>query len=298
MASLHSTGPSLPQTAGPEDPLAIVCGGGAVPIAVAEAVKRRGRPVVLFPVRGWADPVAVAPYRHHWMALVQAGRFERLARMERCRDVVFVGTAVRPPLLSLRFDWTTLMLLPRLYRSYRGGDDHLLSSIARTCEDRGFHILGAHEVAPEILMPAGNVGSLAPTSRDLADIARGRALLRAIGPFDVGQAVVVADNHVIAVEAAEGTDGMLARIAELRAGGRVSTPVGVGALVKAPKPDQDRRIDLPTIGPTTVTEAARAGLAGVAVAAGSAIIAEPAEVAKAADAARVFVYGFDDRLLP
>ena len=116
-------------------------------------------------------------------------------------------------------------------------------------------------------------------------------LIAALGPFDVGQAAVVADNHVLAVEAAEGTDNMLARIAELRCQGRVTTPPGVGVLVKAPKPGQDRRFDLPSIGPRTIEGAARAGLAGVAVAAGSTIIAEAAEVIAAADRENIFVAG-------
>jgi DUF1009 family protein len=116
-----------------------------------------------------------------------------------------------------------------------------------------------------------------------------------MGPFDVGQGAVVAANHVLAVEAAEGTDGMLARIAELRERGRIPTPAGSGVLVKAPKPGQDRRFDLPAIGPRTVAEAKRAGLAGIAVVAGSTIIAEPGEVARAADAANIFVYGIPDR---
>ena len=116
-------------------------------------------------------------------------------------------------------------LLPAIWRGYRGGDDHLLSGIARIFHDHGFRIVGAHEVAPEILMPEGRIGSLAPSERDRADIARGLALLRAIGPFDVGQAAVVAANHVLGVEAAEGTDGLLARIAQLR--GRIPTEPGV-----------------------------------------------------------------------
>ena len=130
--------------------------------------------------------------------------------------------------------------------------------------------------------------------RDTADIARGLALLRAIGPFDVGQAVVVADNQVLAVEAVDGTDNMLERIAELRARGRVATGKGAGVLIKAPKPSQDRRLDMPAIGPRTVEAAARAGLAGIAVVAGSTIIAEPQQVARAADAAKLFVYGIDE----
>ena len=164
-------------------------------------------------------------------------------------------------------------------------------------EEQGFRLVGAHEVAPEILVPEGAMRRAAlPAERDRKDIARALALLHATGPFDVGQAVVVADQHVLALEAIEGTDDMLARIAALRANGRISTPVGVGVLVKAPKPGQDRRFDLPTIGPRTVEEAARAGLAGLAIVAGHTIIAEPALVARAADAAGLFVIGLRDDL--
>jgi len=194
----------------------------------------------------------------------------------------------------MRLDWTTFRLLPAVWRAYRGGDDHLLSGLAQLFQGLGFRLVGAHEVAPEILVPRGNIGTFGPGPRDLADIARGFALLRAIGPFDVGQAVVVADNQVLAAEAVDGTDNMLERIAELRERGRVATGKGVGVLIKAPKSTQDRRLDMPAIGPRTVEAAARAGLAGIAVLAGSTIIAEPQQVARAADAAKLFVYGIDE----
>src|SRR5689334_20150676 len=134
-----------------DSPLAVIAGGGAIPLAVADAAQRAGRRVVMFPVRGWADPKAMEQFTRYWLALVQAGRFLRYARKEGCRDVVFVGTATRPPFSSLRIDWTTLRLLPRIVRAYRGGDDHLLSTVAQAFEDHGFRIVGAHEVAPEIL---------------------------------------------------------------------------------------------------------------------------------------------------
>ena len=283
----------LPTPTVTEGPLAMIVGGGSIPIAVADAVGRRGRRVVLFPVRGWADPAAVEKFRHYWIAPVQAGLFRRHAQAEGCRDVVFVGAALRPPFRSLRIDWLTLRLLPRIARAYRGGDDHLISGIARIFEDYGFRIVAPHEVAPEILMPVGAIGSRTPSERDQGDIARALALLAATGPFDMGQGAVVAGNQVLAAEAAEGTDAMLARVAELRARGRIAAPPGTGVLVKAPKPHQDRRFDLPAIGPQTVEGAARAGLAGIAVVAGSSIVAEPAAVATAADAARVFVVGID-----
>src|SRR5262245_31784109 len=194
------------------DPVAIVCGGGSLPATVAEVLIAQGRGVVMFPLHGWADATLVAPYRHHWIHIGGLGRFFRLARSEGCRDLVLIGTLVRPPIRHLRLDFQTLRVMPRIIRAYRGGDDHLLSGVGRILEDYGFRLLGAHEIAPQILARAGQLGRFAPSARDEADIARALALLAAIGPFDVGQAAVVANGHVLAVEAAEGTDHMLAHL--------------------------------------------------------------------------------------
>jgi DUF1009 family protein len=281
---------AAPADAG-EGPLAIICGGGALPFAVADAVMRRGRAVVLFPVRGWVDPETVARYPHHFIDIGRYGRFHRQAKAAGCRDLVMIGTVLRPALRDIRFDWEALRELPNVIRMFRGGDNHLLSILARLFEKRGFRFVGAHEVAPEILMPQGTIGRREPSARDRDDVARGVALLSALGRFDVGQAVVIADNYVLAIEAAEGTDRMLARIAELRSEGRVRSPAGTGVLVKIPKPGQDRRFDLPAIGPATVAGAARAGLAGIAVMASATIVAEPAEVGAVADRAGIFVTG-------
>ena len=274
-----------------EGPLAIFCGGGSLPLAIADSVAARGRPVVLFPLHGAADPSGLARHPHHWLYIGQSNKFKRLARAAGCRDVVFIGSIVRPSLWQIRLDFTTMMQFPRVIAAFRGGDDHLLSNVARMFERHGFRLLGAHEVAPEILMPEGALGRTQPNDRDRADIVLGLDYLRASGPFDIGQAVVVAGKHVLAVEAAEGTDAMLARVADMRASGRVRAPTGSGVLVKAPKPGQDRRFDLPSIGPRTVEGAAHAGLAGIAVAAGSTIVAEPERLIAAADRANVFVIG-------
>jgi DUF1009 family protein len=276
------------------DPVAVVCGGGSLPATVADALVGQGRGVVMFPLHGWADPAAVERFRHHWIHIGQLGRFSRLARSEGCRDLVLIGTLVRPTIRQLRLDIETLRVMPRIIRAYRGGDDHLLSGIGRILEDYGFRLVGAHEVAPQILAPLGHVGRFAPTPRDETDITRGLALLAATGPFDVGQAAVVADGRVLAVEAAEGTDHMLAHIAEMRRGGRIRSAAGTGVLVKAPKPSQDRRFDLPTVGPSTVEHIAAAGLAGLAVVAGGVIIVEPARVMALADKANIFVAGVRD----
>ena len=274
-----------------ESPLAIICGGGSLPFAVADAARRAGWTVILFAIEGWADTAAVARYQHHWVGLGQFGRFRRLARAAGCREVVCIGTVLRPSVSTLRPDWATVRLLPRLYRLFRGGDDHLLSGLGRIFEEHGFHLLGAHEIAPDILVPAGALGRREPSERDREDIARGFALIAAMGPFDVGQAAVIAERRVLAVEAAEGTDAMLERIRELRRLGRIRSPAGVGVLVKAPKPEQDRRLDLPSIGPTTIERTVAAGLGGVAVRAGEVIIVQPVTVAAAADQAGIFVVG-------
>ncbi len=283
--------PSTTWTASEHEPLAIICGGGSFPGAVAEAVVQRGRRPVMFGVKGWADPKAVERYAPPWIAIGQAGRLFRLARAENCREALFIGTLLRPPLWQIRLDWQTLRLLPRAARFFRGGDDRLLSGVASLFEEGGLRIIGLDDVAPEILVPGGVLGHYQPTARDNGDITCALKVIAALGPFDVGQAVIVSDNHVLAVEAAEGTDNMLMRVAELRKQRRVTSPEGRGVLVKAPKPGQDRRFDLPAIGRQTVENVARAGLAGLAVAAGSTIIAEIAEVIATADRSRVFLVG-------
>lgn len=272
-------------------PLALVCGGGSLPLAVAEFAAARGRKVMLFPVRGAAKASDFTNRPHYWLYPGQIGKFTRIARAAGCREVAFIGSLVRPALWQIRPDLAALMLLPRIAAAFRGGDDHLMRNASRVLEERGFRLLGAHEVAPEILVPAGSLGRVQPSDRDRDDITLGFDYLHAAGPFDLGQAVVVAGRHVLAVEAAEGTDEMLARVAELRRNGRLRGGAGTGVLVKAPKVGQDLRFDLPSIGPQTVAGVTAAGLAGMAVAAGSTIVAEPERLVQAADRANVFVLG-------
>jgi DUF1009 family protein len=282
---------SAAPTAGQVTPLAMICGGGSLPLAVADFVAARGRPVVLFPLHGAAEGTAVERFPHHWIHIGQVGKFLRLARAAGCRDLVFIGNLVRPSIWQVHPDLVGLSFLTRTLAAFRGGDNHLLSSMGKMMEQEGFRLLGAHEVAPEILVPEGTLGRVQVSERDRADIALGFDYLRATSPFDVGQAVVVANKHVLAVEAAEGTDQLLARVAELRANGRVRAPSGSGVLVKAPKRGQDLRYDMPSIGPLTVEGVARAGLAGIAVVGGSTIIAEPSTLVAAADRANIFVIG-------
>jgi hypothetical protein len=274
-----------------QGPLAIICGGGILPLTVADAVARRGRRVVLFPLHGFADAAAIHRYPHHWVGLGRLGRFRHLAMAEGCRDLVLIGAVTRPRLRQLRLDGLALRHLPAILRSFRGGDDHLLTGVTAMVESLGFRVVGVQDLTPEILVDEGALGRHTPSARDYSDIDRGLALLAATGPFDIGQAAVVADNRILAIEAAEGTDHMLDHVAALRRAGRIALSDRVGVLVKAPKSSQDMRLDLPSIGPKTIEGVVRAGLAGLAVMAGSTIVAEPGTVAAIADKNGIFVVG-------
>jgi UDP-2,3-diacylglucosamine hydrolase len=272
-------------------PVGVIAGGGAMPFAVAESLAKRGIAPVLFALRGACDPVRVEPFRHRWISVGQLGRATKLFREEGCRDLIFIGTLMRPALSEIRLDMKTLRVLGNVIRAFRGGDDHLLSGVGRILEQDGFRMVGIKDVAPDLLMPEGCITRAAPADSAGADIARGREVLAALGPFDIGQAAIVIDGHVVAVEDIEGTDGLLARVARLRADGRIRASSGRGVLVKAPKSGQDLRYDLPTVGPRTVEGAAKAGLAGIAVIAGNTLAAEPQAMIEAADANRLFVVG-------
>jgi DUF1009 family protein len=291
---IGSVSPSKPIAEPIAEPIAdttliIVCGSGPLPTAVADAAIGRGRGVFLIAIDGWADRLSVARYPHAWIKLGQLGRVWRLMRQAGARDFVCVGGLVRPSVRSLRLDWETVRLLPRLYRLFRGGDDHMLSGLGRMFEERGFRPVAAHDVAPDILLPEGALTRRQPSAQERVDAAYGLSLLDAMGPFDIGQAVVVSGRRVLAVEAAEGTDQMLSRVAELRANGRINLPAGTGILVKAPKPQQDRRFDLPSIGPKTVDLAVKASLAGIAVRSGGVIGVDPVAMTTAADAGGIFI---------
>ncbi|QDM16931.1 LpxI family protein [Tardiphaga sp. vice352] len=269
----------------------LIAGGGVLPFAVADSLKARGVTPILFALKGFCDPVAASRFRHHWVPLGRIGRLKSLMRDEHCRDLVFIGTLVRPALSEIRMDWGTLRAMRHILSAFRGGDDHLLTGIGRIFEDDGFRLLGIKDVAPDLLMPAGSLCRARPDAGAEADITKGLAVLGALSPFDIGQATVVIDGHVIGVEGIEGTDGLLARVAQLRAQGRIRARPGRGVLVKAPKSGQDLRFDMPTLGPQTIARAAEAGLAGIAIVAGNTIVAEPQQMVDAADAAGLFVTG-------
>jgi UDP-2,3-diacylglucosamine hydrolase len=235
--------------------------------------------------------VRLERFRHHWISVGELGRATQLLRSEGCHDLVFIGTLARPALSDIRLDWATLRVLPQVWASFRGGDDHLLSGVGRIFEREGFRMVGIKDVAPDLLTPEGCLTRAAPDAEASADIALAREVLAALSPFDIGQAAVVIDRHVVGVEDIEGTDGLLARIARLREQRRIRAKEGRGVLMKAPKRRQDLRFDLPTIGPRTIEGVAKAGLAGIAVVAGNTLLAEPQAMIERADESGLFVTG-------
>jgi UDP-2,3-diacylglucosamine hydrolase len=271
-------------------PLALVCGAGQFPLAVADAVTASGRPVYLIGVRGAADP-AIAKYPHGWIGMGRLGRMLALARKAGARDIVFVGAVPRPA-ASLDFipDFRFLKLMLRYLGS---GDNSMLTHFAADVERDGFKVRGVHEIAPGLILPAGVIGWHAPSPEAAAAAQLGLDVLDALGPFDIGQSVVVADKRVVAMEAAEGTDGMLARVAELRAAGRLRIATSRSVLVKTAKRGQDLRLDTPAIGLATVENVKAAGLAGIAVAAGQVMTPDLGALIAHADAAGLFVIGME-----
>ena len=152
-------------------PVGVIAGGGAMPFAVAESLKARGIAPVLFALRGACDADRVERFRHHWISVGQLGRATKLFRSEGCRDLIFIGTLLRPALSEIRLDWGTIRVLGRVLAAFRGGDDHLLSGIGRILEQDGFRMVGIRDVAPDILMPEGNIARAMPDAASTADIA-------------------------------------------------------------------------------------------------------------------------------
>lgn len=271
--------------------LGIIAGGGALPLAVADAVQAAGRKVFVLALKGCADET-VARFDHDWNSLGEVGRAFKLLRAHEVDEVLLAGKVARPRFSDLKLDTKGVMVLPKVVAAARKGDDALLNCMVKLFEDEGFGAIGVADAAPCLLAPEGALGRIVPSADHRADIATGIKVVRAMGALDIGQATAVCEGLVLAVEAAEGTDRMIARISELPDAIRGQPGKPRGVLVKAPKPQQDGKTDLPVIGTDTVRNVAAAGLAGIAVEAGSALILEREAVCAAADAAGVFVCGF------
>jgi len=269
--------------------IAVVAGGGMLPLLVTAALVRRGYSPVVFAIEGEADAKLCGLAPAHVIRWGEIGRFFRLAREASCREALFIGTiSRRPNFNAIRPDLGGLKFIPRILQLMRGGDDSLLVGVAGLLQEQGMLVVGPLDVAPELRLPMGClIGS--GVSDAMEDIHKAARAARRIGRLDVGQAAVAVGGEVVAVEDASGTDALLARVAAMRLEGLISAAGGV--LVKCMKPQQDPRLDVPTIGPVTAQHARRAGLYGVAGEAGRTLLAGRDETVEAFRRAGLFLFG-------
>jgi DUF1009 family protein len=264
--------------------LGIIAGGGAVPGQLIQAARSQGRDCFVLAIKNSTDPSLLEGVDHAWLRLGQLGSALALLHEKNVMDVVMSGPVRRPSLAEMRPDWRTARFFARIGLKALG-DDGLLSAIIGEFESEGFRVVGAHEVLGDLLAPPGLWGAVHPDDQAESDIKHGVKVAQGLGALDIGQSVVVQQGIVLGVEAIEGTDALLERVGGLRRAG------AGGVLVKLCKPGQDRRVDLPTVGPDTLKRAEAAGLRGIAVEAGAAIVVDLDKLVREADRAGMFVTG-------
>jgi DUF1009 family protein len=271
----------------PEQPraLGILAGGGTLPAQVAAAARAAGRAVFVVGLEGFVERGWLASWPHEIVRMGAAGRILTALRAHGCQDIVLIGPVRRPGFRDLRPDGEGTKILARIGRAIFAGDDGILAAVIKIFGEEGFRVIGAQDLLHEALAPAGLLTQTAPDATAMADIVRGIAVARALGAVDVGQGCIVQQGFVLAVEAVEGTDAMLSRC------GPLAHAAPGGVLVKVVKPGQERRADLPTLGPETVAGAVAAGLRGIAFEAGGAILVDRAAAIAAADKAGLFLLG-------
>jgi DUF1009 family protein len=272
--------------------LGLIAGGGNLPVEIAEHCQRSGRAVFVIRLKGFAD-AGLEQFTGAEVGLAELGKCFKALKRAGCQAVCLAGQVNRPDFSSLMPDFRGLAALPAAIAAARKGDDALLRMLVTEFEKEGFAVEGAHEVMDDLGIAAGPLGCVAPTPECHDDIAKAMEAARTIGGLDAGQAAVVCRGLVLALEAAEGTDAMLARVAELPQAlrGRPGAPLGV--LAKTPKPAQETRVDLPTIGPATVRAVASAGLAGIVGEAGRLLVLDRESVITLADELGVFIFGVE-----
>ncbi|WP_442958526.1 LpxI family protein [Phyllobacterium sp. CCNWLW11] len=272
---------------------AIVAGNGSLPVAVAASLRKQGANPLIVTIKGEADPELYAG-EHAEISIVELGGLMRILKAENITNVVLAGGIRHRPEFSaaLKPGNGNLVALYRFMRAFRLGDDGLLRAVISTIESYGFRVLGAHEVVPDILAPApGCITRKKPTQEGHENIEAARKAAILIGSLDIGQAAIAVGRRVVALEGVEGTDAMLQRVADLREAKRINRKGGV--LVKCAKPQQEVRADLPAIGVSTVENAVKAGLSGIAVEAGRTLILSYEDTLAAANAAGLFIQTFE-----
>lgn len=270
--------------------LALLAGGGVLPHLIAEAWHKdehgKEREVFIIAFRGFTDKEWVARYPHQWVRLGQLGKVLSVLTRQKIDTIVFAGHVRRPSLMQVRPDFEGLKMLWRL-KKQRLGDDALLRQLAETFQNKGIALVGADEILPQCLMPSGVITKETPSEDVQKDIRYATQVLKAWAALDQGQAIVVQQGLILGVEAIEGTDELIHRC------GTYKRPGAGPVLVKIKKPQQDRRLDMPTIGQQTIQNAIDAGFSGIAVEAGDALFLQPSQSLELANNHNLFVMGFD-----
>lgn len=276
-------------------PLGLIAGLGELPVAIAENAVSTGQGIYVLRLKGFEEP-RLAAYPGSVVGLGEVGTVIDRLKAAGCQDVVFAGNVSRPDFRNLKLDLKGIALLPKVIAEARRGDDALLRVLVSEFEKNGFRVIGSDAAHASLLAPEGHIAGPSPSARDLQDIEVAARVAAAAGALDIGQGCVVCDGLVLAVEAQEGTDEMLRRCANLPAAIRGSLTDRRGVLVKRPKPVQERRIDLPTTGVSTIELAAAAGLAGIAIEARGALMLNRPIMEKRAAELGVFIFGFPANL--
>lgn len=291
MPVMAGTEPSTAADEAGQGRIAVIAGGGALPVAVVRTLVARGDAPLVAVVEGEADDADYGGAERFSVSVEDLGPLLSRLRKERIGRVVLAGLIERRPrLLSIRWSFRLLAGLPRAAAGLLSGDDGLLRAVIGMMEANGIAVVGAHEIVPDLLTPEGVMTRARPSVSDQRDIEAAATAARAIGRLDIGQAAIAIGGRAVALEGIEGTDGLLARTAQMRGHGRLAGKAG-GVLVKCCKPQQDRRADLPAIGPQTIEGAKAAGLAGIALDAGASFILDFSQTVAFADREGLFVVG-------
>ena len=271
--------------------LGVIAGNGALPGLVVEAARKQGYEVCVIGIINAYDPMLEI---HHEAHLQRLGKTLSIIKKNNCTEVVIVGGVTRPNLLSFVPDFETMKFYARVALEARKngiGDDTVLRILVSVFEEHGITIRAANDIIEDIMAPTGVMTKSKPTKNNDIDINRGQIVTDTIGELDIGQCCVVCRGQVLAVEGPEGTDEMLKRVAHLSTSMRGSVRKREGVLVKLPKPNQDRRIDMPTIGLTTIENASLAGLSGIAFAGEATQLIDADACVKRADELGMFLIG-------
>lgn len=267
-------------------PIALLAGRGSLPYTLLQVFQKQNRPFVILAFRGQTEKDLVKDLPHIWLHFGEAGKAKNYIKENHIQEIVMAGAISRPIMSEIRPDWEGIKWLAKI-GSKALGDDNLLKLVIGMIEEQGYKVVGPDEILGSLLVPQGNLSSIEPDEQAWRDIGRGIEILVALSPVDVGQAVVVQEGLVMGIEAIEGTDALIERA------GSLQRPGLGGVLIKIAKHQQERRADLPTIGQTTIQNALKAGLRGIAVEAGRTLFLDQEESIKLAQEKGLFIVGLE-----